>query len=265
MNAALVVGCSLVLLALLRYEARPRISPDGTYYLAARPPRPYAGRWLLRWLLRGRAPVTWEIVSLGATCATAVIVGAVGGWAASVLFLGLASTRTNTFFPVLTDQAGMLLALVAVLAPFPWNLVAAVAAGAVNEKGPIFAAALSANPALLLGLLAWFPAHYLAPSPSTQEPEWLRHPLREARKLAPTLRDPAVMLAPWGVAAVGLLFVSPLAVLLAYAQLLVAQDRARLYQWIGPSVCIAAAGVLPEPYLVPLLVAHWLNPWRTQL
>jgi hypothetical protein len=264
-NAALVVALSLGLVALLRYEARPRLSPDGEYYLAPHPPRPYAGRWLLPLVLRGRGPAWWEAVSLGSTCLTALLVGAVGGWVASVLFLGLASTRTNTYFPVLTDQLGVLLLTITVLLPWPLNLIAACFAGAVNEKGPIFAAALTSNPALLLGLVFWLPAYYYAPKPGPNDPDWLRHPFREARKLAPTLRDPAVMLAPWGVALVGLFYVPALAVFLAYAQLLVAQDRARLYQWIGPAVCVASAGALPAQYAVPLVVAHWLNPWRTAL
>lgn len=239
-----------------------RISPDGQYYLQDRPPRPYGMRWLLPTLLRSRVQ-WWIALSWGSIVLTALMVGMVGGWMASLLFLGLATTRTNVLFPILTDQVGMLLLTLGVVLPWPWNLLAVGLGALVNEKVPIFSAALTGNYWLLLPIVAAWVSYSRSPKPSDDSPPWLRQPFQEARKSL--LLTPQALLLPWGLALPGLLSVPPLAVILAYLQLLTAQDRARLYQWIAPSVCLAAVPWIPEPWAVPILVLHWVNPWRSTL
>jgi len=262
------IGLSVAaLLALLWWEVGGppwRISPDGQYYLQAGAPRPYGLRWLLPWLCRSHV-YWWIACSYAAIAATALIVGWHAGVTASVLFLGLASTRTNAMFPILTDQLGMLLLLGGVMLPWPWNLVSVGIGAMVNEKVPVFAAAWTSEIRLLLPLgIVWF-AWRRSPTPSEQSPDWLRRPWTEARKKAWEILDARQLLLPWGIAAIGLLHTPPLALLLAYAQLAFAQDRARLYQWIAPMVVMTVPSLIPPVLLVPLLVLHWLNPWRRVL
>lgn len=262
-----VFAVTASLSALLWYEVGGppfRLSPDGQYYLQPRPPRPYGMRWLLPHLLRSRAQ-WWIAISWGSIVLTALLLGWQGGWLASALFLGLASTRTNVLFPILTDQLGILLLTLAVVLPWPWNLVAVLWGAQINEKVPVFAAALTGSWWLLGPLVLPFIAYSKSPRPSADAPPWLTTPFSEARKSAASLLDPRRLLLPWGLALPGLLLVSPLAVILAYLQLLVAQDRARLYQWIAPSVCLMAVSCVPPAYAVPLIVLHWVNPWRAQL
>ena len=78
-------------------------------------------------------------------------------------------------------------------------------------------------------------------------------------------RDPRLMLLPWGACLAALAgpieiwWLGP--VLLGYWQLLIATDSVRLYQHAAPAVCIAAALAIPPELVVPVLVAHWCNPW----
>jgi hypothetical protein len=77
-------------------------------------------------------------------------------------------------------------------------------------------------------------------------------------------RNPLLMLTPWGACLVVLAFPSwwlTLALAVGYVQLLVATDSVRLYQQAAPVVCISAALAIPEAWTVPVLVAHWFNPW----
>jgi hypothetical protein len=251
-------------LGLLIWEAHPRLSPDGEYYWSEDPPRPYGGRWLMPWLLPRRLDA-WHAVAIAATAATAAILTQAGGWLAAVLWLGLASTRTNLWLPVLTDQVGILLLTSAIVLPWPWNLAAVLIGGCVNEKVPVFAALLGGSPALLLGLLGWAPAYLRARRADSRDPVWLTGPFGAAWRANGGLFDLRKLALPWGVALLGLGQVSYWAVAGAYAQLALAQDRARLYQWIGPAVCLAAAASIPEAWVVPLVVVHLTNPWREVL
>lgn len=259
------LSVSLLLSVLLWWEVGGppfRISPDGQYYLSDRPPRPYGGRILLPWLFRHRLQ-WWIATSWGSIVVTAMLLGWSGGWVASALFLGLASTRTNVIFPILTDQLGILLLTLGVVLPWPWNILPVLLGSLVNEKVPLFAAVLTGRWSLVLPIGIAFALSMRSPRPSDDSPAWLKTPLAEAKgKLAFT---PQTLLFPWGAALVGLMSVPPLSVILAYLQLGAAQDRARLYQWIGPSVCLAAVPWIPDPYAVPIVILHWMNPWRATL
>jgi hypothetical protein len=235
-----------------------RVSPDGQYYLGPTPPRPYCLRPLLPWLFRRRVQ-WWVAVSWASILATALILGWRGGVGAAVLFLGLASTRTNVLFPILTDQLGILCVTVGLVLPWPWNLILSIIGTLVNEKVPIVLAALAGDPWLLSPLVISCWLYMRGQPPGDEEPAWLRTPFREARRSLQL--TPQALLFPWGVAALGLWWMSPWALLAGYLPLLTAQDRARLYQWIAPGVCLAAAPWIP----VPLLIVHWLNPWRSTL
>lgn len=247
---------SLALWGLLQWTNPTQLSPDGHYYLAANRPRPYGGRWLLPLLLRQNIRA-WRIVSSGATLITSLVLGPAGP-----VWLGLASTRTNTRLPVLTDQVGILLLAVAVVTQ-DWRW--AILGGAVNEKCPILVAALLGEPLALLGLGVWLPAYWRTRSAVLSDPEWIRRPLTAARAKLDDSLNPGSLLLPWGGAVVGLLGVPVLAVALAYGQLVTALDRARLYQWIGPAVCLAAVQLVPAPYYLALVLVTWANPYRRVL
>ena len=248
---------SLALWALLQWTNPETLSPDGQYYLMQKDrPRPYGGRWLLP-LLLGQRVRLWRYVGGGATLGTALLLGSAGP-----LWLGLASTRTNTRLPVLTDQVGILcVALAVVTGDWRWALLG----GAVNEKAPVFIAALLLQPLALLGLLVWFPAFYLSRKADAGDPDWLFEPFKTARGKIEESLNPQMLLFPWGGAVVGLLGVPILAVALAYGQLVLALDRARLYQWIGPAVCLAAVRLVPADFYLALLLVTWANPYRRVL
>lgn len=251
----------LILLGLngiLWYENPSRLSPDGFYYLNRPFLRPYVMRFPFVW---AASRFKWEWISKGSILLTSLILWWGWGIVAAVLWLGLASTKTNTIFPILTDQAGILFFTAVILLPSPWNILFGLGSGLISEKGPLFASLFLWNPLPLIGLaaplLCWWK---MGENPLESDPIWLRKSCGEARKVFRL--DPQTLILPWGVALIGLPLTPISCVLLAYSQLLIAQDRARLFQWIGPLVCIYAAPLLPPTFLLPILAIHFLNPWR---
>lgn len=255
-----------VLFGLLVWESNPQVSPDGAYYLdplrARR--RPYVLRFVQSSLIRFLGVPRWTLVSRSAIALTCLLVWNVHGAGSAALWLGLASTRTNLWLPVLTDQVGILvLTLAWITGPTPLGIVIGILGGAlISEKVSLFAGLL-VSPWCLLGLSLPLALYWrLGTPPGKGDPAWLQNPLPHLRQ---GLRDltPQNLLLPWGLALVGIPFISPLLIVVAYAQCAIGLDRARLYQWIGPVVC-AAAGVWIPGELWPLvLILHLSNPWRT--
>ena len=187
----------------------------------------------------------------------------------------LPMNRLSLRYPVLVDAPAMALAVSAAAC---WHhgwllpaMVLAILAGLTKETAPLFAAVYAGTPVLAAALLAPVIVAMLGdrgpdvPGMDRLGTEALSHPFRVGIRLhTPRLFDPFLMLLPWGTAVVGLLRLdgqvgSCLA--LAYAQLCVATDSVRLYQWAAPLLCGAAAQAVPEAVL-PLLVAGvWWNPW----
>jgi hypothetical protein len=233
----------------------PKLSPDGNFYLNRPNVNPYVLRSLYRWIKFENPLRYWTIINQSAVLATSLLLE-LHQFGAGFLFLGLASTRTNMIFPILTDQLGILFLTLGFLI----HPIFFILGGFINEKVPLIGALI--NPLAILGII--FPIamrlkyeEKLLPS----DPDWLREPLKAGIvKLRTT--NPVDLILPWGVASVGLFLISPFLVLFAYLQLLLAQDRARIYQWISPIVCVAAAGIVPIEWMAPLIVLHFLNPWR---
>ena len=226
---------------------------------------PFGRRWLGPFLC-GDDVRKWRVLTSGSVLLISMLLGWQWGWIAPILFLGLmALARIPLVIPALVDAPSFLFALLAGMLPFPFNLLCALISGAFKETGPVFAAAWTLNPTLLLGLLAvkWW--HKKAPS--------------EKPFLSPVWKLPALtipfhpwlymdaMLYPWGALAVlvpvglglGVAWEAPiLSLALGYGSLLLARDRARLYEWAFPAL-LPAALACPPWLIYPLLLPHLMN------
>lgn len=268
-------------------------TPDGVRYLhlgaGERVPKPYHLRWLVPWLC-GRRDRAWLVSAWSSWVAAAVLVGLLApswqtGVAAGLMFAALPGIRFNVRHPILVDLPAMALAIGAAVLASQGQLVAAVVvavlAGTAKESSPLFAAVYAWCPWLLLGLVApavrWLvsrPAaiaddplrrYQIGPGGYVPEFAWiLEHPFRAGVKYhRAAWWDGAVMVAPWGAALVALADPSwqlLVALVAGYAQLLVATDTVRLYQWAAPVVCVAAATAVPAGWLVVLVVLCVWNP-----
>jgi hypothetical protein len=257
-----------------------RLTPDGRRYLSMargeREPVPFHLRWLLPWALSENV-LAWVIVNIASVLAigalTALLALQYGvtltqAIVAGLLMLGLPSIRFAWFSPVLVDMLGLALALgAAVTFPIsPWAALGVCVLGAmISEKVPVF----SLQPILLAGLVAPLARYVLVSAGEIRSDDQLAWTLdlRRAglKAHAGKWRAPAVMLLPWGACLIVVAAApSPwllLALLVGYAQLLVATDSVRLYQQAAPVVCIMAATLIPEAWAVPVLLAHWFNPF----
>jgi hypothetical protein len=259
-----------------RVDFRPlkvAVSIDGSMYLRAgageRVPAPYSFRWLLPAILRGRV-LLWVIVGTVSLALIPFAFAAYAGqrtehwlWAAAI-FCCLPILRVMFILPVLTDATAFLLALVSATLAVTDHTVAAVVvallAGGCRESAPVFAALWAWSPWPLLGVLGagWWVKRPPPNDPSVPDfmREVLGNPIKtvfERRKEA--WLDPFLYLFPWGGALVGLAagtwqVIVTMAV--AYAQLIVATDNVRLFQWAAPVLVVAAVDVLPVHWM-PLL------------
>jgi hypothetical protein len=260
-----------------------RLTPDGKRYLAMakglRQPVPFHLRWLLPTLCSD-FPGLWFATNLLALVALPLLTvllalqhGATQtqALAAGALLAGLPFMRFAWRYPILVDMPALAFALgAAVVWPtshiFAYTLV--FFAGATSEKAPIWAAIFALQPLLLVGLavpiirrIFWKPAPIDPKDPLA----WTFHPFEAGQRgHKERWREPYLMLTPWGACLV--LLVSPsfwplLALAFGYGLLLVATDSVRLYQQAAPAVCVSAALLIPEPWLLPVLAGHWFNPW----
>jgi hypothetical protein len=268
-------------------------TPDGVRYLHLGQgdpvPKPYHLRWLIPRLCRADFR-RWRAASLVSWALATIMVGLMApswqtGIAAAALFAVLPGIVYNLRHPILVDLPALALAVTAAVLARHGYLETAVAvsllAGACKEPAPLFAAIYAWNPILLVGLLGPAvtslvkkagsidrdPLRFWQVSGRGYDPEFawiLRHPFRAGWKYhRPLWLDGTVMVAPWGGALVAV--TNPSWQLLAaltvgYAQLLVATDSVRLYQWAAPVVCVAAATAVPVTWLVLLVVLSCWNP-----
>ena len=260
-----------------------RITPDGRHYLAmaggVAQPMPYHVRRGLP-MICGTSKRRWKVANTISTLAAAWLIGCLAvlhgatpyqAAFAAALFLGLPWVRFCVECPVLVDMpglAGALFAAVAWLSGYqPLALVAVCVAAPISEKAPIWAALFAWHPVLLAGLIVPLVVRcILKPAEPDAGDVELTHPLRAGLDWPKKKwRDPLAMVMPWGMCLAALLALTlPLcvALLIGYAQLLVATDTVRLYQQAAPVVCVAAAMVIPIEFAPLALVAHWFNPLR---
>lgn len=261
-----------------------RLTPDGQRYLRMaqghREPIPFDLRWLLPWLC-GESKRRWVAVNVMSIAAAALLTAGlalqhgatpIGAVVAMLLLAGLPWIRFCWFAPVLNDMPALALSLgAAVLWPVePLAAIpVALLAGAVSEKAPIWAAIFAFSPWLLIGLASPVMRRLLVTpgqvSPSDPLGWTMRNPLEAGRRgHAGRWRDPRLMLLPWGATLAVLAFPTlwvGVALLAGYSQLLVATDSVRLYQQAAPVLCVSAALLIPVDWALPVLVAHWLNPF----
>ncbi len=251
------------------------MTPDEYRYSQPGPrARPFHYRWLLPALLgadrRKWVGVQW--VSLAALCTLVSVY--THTWWAGVLVLGCSGVLFNLKHPVLVDLPAMALALGAAVAwneGLWWLAVALVLiAGSVKETAPIFATIFAWHPALLVGTLSvGIVALTRAGTdaiPNGPAHDALIHPLRSSWEHHQPLPLWSYVL-PWGVLLAALANPTPqlwVCVGLAYAQLIVATDSVRLYQWALPVMVLAAVPMLSGPWLPVVLVVHLVNPFRTE-
>lgn len=265
------------------------LGPDAARYIVAargeRVVKPFHLRWLLpkvcgdnvrRWwavwalswpvLAAGTAWLAWGLGWQRAAFAAVVVVALPGVW-------GPSAVR-----PIGVDLPAMALSSVAAAAAVHgvWWLAVpfAILAATIKEQAPVWVAVWAWSPVPLVALAAPLVRHLLhrpgMDSVTSANPvlaDVHDHPIATAIEAhRGRWRNAWVMVAPWGVGLAGLLHLSPslvVALVLAYAQLIVATDTVRLYQSAaGVPVALAAAQVIPTPWLALAAVLHafW---WRT--
>lgn len=249
--------CSLV----LWFQERPQTSPDGYFYTKEPNVRPYCMRRFYPWLLRKAPFSVWRVFAGVFLALAGAFVGLKYGVWHSILFMGLPLVRTCFKYPVLTDAPALFFLTLGLYLNNPWIMAIG---GLFNEKVPLFGSLALWTPLPLIGLIAPIALHFWGVKPGQKHPVWLKEPFKEAWKLRKRFLDPNLMVLPWGFLVFGmggLGIKGSLALLAGYAQLLVAQDGARLYQW-------AFFALLPHvqgEYLPVFALLQWCNPWKDTL
>jgi len=255
------------------------LAPDSHRYMAMgngeKVARPFNRRVLLP-LLCGSHVRSWQWLSYSCLFLLPVLMAVyvhshTASWIqalfAALLIAGLPQIQFWIKTPVLTDQFGMMTALLAAVLPWPWNLIVCTVAAFNRETVPIFAAIYSWDPVLLVALVPIGIWAYVAPKGPDQlgRDNWLAHPVKNSLKFHENAwRHIGVMLLPWGAGILSTCFLSVQMVavtVVAYAQLIVATDSARLFVWAAPVVFLQLSYVDPQ-WMGLLVVLHWLNPWR---
>ena len=272
---------ALAIYALNVWRGGSAITPDGAFYLASgrgeATPLPYALRYLPRVV---RSLAGWRAMHAGsylaliaATYAAVHHVSAAHATPAALTLAALPSIRQSTTWPVLLDMPHWAaIATVVALAQVHPAIGFAVCLWSmfITERTAIFAA-VAAAPwlpweyiAAAVGLsVAWVVAFkYAGLYPKAQGVEWLDRPVHAAI----AKHRKSMMWSwwlPWGGAVVALPHLTPWALMmvaLAYAQCIVAQDRARLYTTAAVPVMLSLTSIDPMALYVVAVITY-LTPY----
>ena len=250
------------------------LTPDGARYLAMaerRVARPFHLRWLAPFICR-QDERRWKALSWASVAAIGVLTAIYthSAWMVCVAFLP--GIKFSIRCPVLVDAFGMALALgSALLLPICWPaaIMLALLAGCTRETAPIWAAVYAWNPILLVGLVPVGIRWLVRQGPDVLDAEnaWIiAHPFRASLKYhAGRWTDPELMVLPWGGLLAGVTAFTTqtlLAVGLGYAQLAVATDSVRLYQWAAPVLALAVVHAVPAWALPIVALTVIFNPWK---
>jgi hypothetical protein len=268
--------------------------PDAARYLAAAQGVPVSRPFHLRWALPyacGTSPKAWWLTWL---ISWPILAVAAFGWAhtvtgdwrvalaAAALLLSLPGILgPRAVIPIgvdlpatATTMVGVWLVALGHPAQIAAGVIVIGLAATIRETSPVWAALWAWSPWPLIALVAVAVAAVIRkPGPDPLGPTFQTiadHPIRSSLEHhRGQWRDAWVMVAPWGVTLAALVgadwrFVAVLAV--AYAQLLIATDTTRLlHHGAGPVMALAAAQVIPTPWLllaVAVHVAWWRPPHR---
>ncbi len=260
------------------------LGPDAARYWLAGGGAPVARPFHLRWLLpalccqhvkRWRAVwlLSWPVAAVGAVWWARGMGAAWWPSVAAAAFLlalpGILGPKVAR--PVGVDLPALALSLLAAGA-FANGLPAvgilfALCAAATKESAPVWIALWVWSPWPLVALLAPAIAAVVR-RPQMDEVTALPqlravhdHPVRTALEAhRHQWRDGWVMVAPWGACLAGLIAPTPqvaATLAVAHTQLLVATDTVRLVATaVGPVLALAAAQVIPVPWLLLAVVLH---------
>ncbi len=239
MIAAALVGLAAV--ALYAWQLGIHQTQDGARYSSGTAqPSPFNRRFH-EWPARVLMIVSW--LSVPALCVM------LGSWQRALIFATLPGVVTVAIWPTTVDGPAMALALAASTI-LPQSLPAAIflscVAGAIHERGPVFAALYSLSPWPLLGLLAvqW----WVKKAPANHASSELADRLVGHKSMLDTmlahkphvdmLGDGGLLWSLRGVVPLAAWLGAPiqawLALGLAYASRLVATDTARAMMWAAP-------------------------------
>lgn len=262
------VALAGLLLVIRRAQFGMFLTPDGKQYGAIETAqRPFCLRWLVPVLFRRHLKAwSWftggSLVVCAALCAALALQAGLGterAIFAAALFCGLPGLfHVNATIPLLVDAPALAFMFAAVLASdVTWLAVGLVVVGAmVKETVPIFAAAATLNPWLLLGLVPVAIAAVVTRKRSTANLGW--------KKQLPKLLNAMAVLLPWGACLAALWAPTPamlVSLVLGYGLLAWASDTARIYQWAAAPMIVATAAIIPDAWLLPVALAHLFSPF----
>lgn len=266
-NLMISIGITFLAYILNRKMYTQSVSPDGLQYCSHNPPAPFSYR-LLRLVLKDNV-VAWQHF----TGACLVLTGPVfyvflatrncQNPLIGVLFYSLlfGVFSVNVFFPVLVDAPAILFILLAAIADPITCLIVTVIAVCIKETSFVFITILTKNLyVLLVGIVAYAIIRVCIKPQKTTAPELL-HPFMVATNIH-NFTDIGKYVLPWG-GGLACLFSPHLdwqfytLIAVSYAQLLIATDSVRLYQYAFPLVLLHAADSCPIQML-PVAVLSFL-------
>lgn len=274
-------------------DERPSLAPDSLYYeqlaQGKRVPRPFcfrAGIPALVGRLCGRKLWRWEAVVFVSLCLQGMAMTRLAGGhpLAAALLLGLpGGARFAVRHPMLVDAPVLALVLLTAAGwqdstrPWWWMALGGLVFSGLRENAGLWLAILTGQPWVLAGIPFGLAAGSLSsgrkaaprgPLAPDGDNAWIVNPLATAlaaRRGA--WLTPGLMLLPWGVV-LPLALLSPSwylagVLLVAYVPLVLTSDTARVVHWAAPAVVLVALQApVPEWAWLPLVVAHWFNPYR---
>jgi len=141
--------------------------------------------------------------------------------------------------------------------------VVAVVAGMIAPKAPVFVALWTFSPVPLIGLIPVVIGYFTLPKGeiTINGKPWDKHWLKAMTVNGPIIHDFKTWLLPWGAGLAAFFggWETLPAVVVAYAQTLIATDRLRLYMWAAPVVVFTAVRVIPAAFLPAAIAVTWFG------
>ena len=266
---------------LLVLNEKKQVFPDGERYISKeRLTLPFSLRWLLRDICN---ETLWRIVqdlsvilipvisyyyflSLGFDETRALIGGA--------LVCGLSGvTLVNYALKYMSDGFGML-CMVSALYLFQidltlWAILVTLIGSMANEKTFVYVALMSLNPYALMGLIPVVLRYLFYKHAETDfkgGDDIIKHPFKTGYQWHKGFWfDPKRSVLIWGVCILSIMNINihlGIVLAVAYGSVLMATDATRLIHWAFPIVVASTLPVFPVEWAIPLVGAHWLNPFR---